>query len=83
MDLGGELSDALFKPGCATRPLPPTTPADSHSATPMRERATHVLQLAEENKKLADELRAMDERLKEAERRAEALKAKLVKDAGA
>jgi hypothetical protein len=49
----------------------------------MRERATHVLQLAEENKKLADELRAMDERLKEAERRAEALKAKLVKDAGA
>jgi hypothetical protein len=44
------------------------------SATPLREKSTHVLHLTEENKKLEDELRRMNERLQAAEQKSKALK---------
>lgn len=46
----------------------------------MRERASHVIQLSEEKRKLEEELKLMDERLKAAERRSQELKAAMAKD---
>jgi hypothetical protein len=59
--------------GFVLRTLGPRVDIHLIRATPLREKSTQVLQLTEENKKLEDELQRMNERLKAAERKSEAL----------